>query len=219
MIGSPWYRVGDIDEEETKREKGGHPYVDLLRGNTVEDRQKHGGSEDSRKYDVHDVERVTSTEVYPEGNVGEPLMRATFEVEFIPNGGRLEHVPFSVYFVGVEADLDGRSREVHLGGVVRPGAEDQLTMLGIEWVVCDIDATHCLEHTTRLPPNRAVGPQGSLELLVFAIYTLGSDGMEIYNDNKLYRILHQQKHKCEFYEQKSMLHTICYIVMNYENVK
>ena len=149
VIGSPWYRVGDIDEEETKREKGGDPDVDLLRGNTVEDREKHGGSEDPRKYDVHDVERVTSTEVYSEGNVGEPLMRATFEVEFIPNGGRLQHIPFSVCFVGVEADLDGRGREVHLGGVVGPSAEDQLAMLGIERVVV-ISMPHIVLNT---PPG------------------------------------------------------------------
>ena len=68
------------------------------------------------------------------------------------------------------------SRHVHLRGVVRPGAERQVAFLFVERVVSDVDLTHGLEDSARLPAQRAVRAQHRLEFIVALVDRLRSGG-------------------------------------------
>ena len=57
----------------------------------------------------------------------------------------------SVWYVLNFNDAYPFSRHVHLGRVVGPGAERQVTLLLVERVVGDVDLTHRLEDAARLP--------------------------------------------------------------------
>lgn len=174
MVRGSWYGIRDVDKEQTIREKRCHSDVYLLRRNTVEYRQENGGSEDSRKYDVHDIEGVSPAQLQPKPYVREPLVRTALEVELVPHGCGSSNFPLTVCLVRVQVNLRRVRRQVHLRRVVGPGPEDQLTYLLIERVVGDVDVAHGLEDAAWLPANGSVRSDCCLELRVLAVDALGS---------------------------------------------
>ena len=68
--------------------------------------------------------------------------------------------------------LGGRTGEVHVGRPVRPGAEDERTELVVERVVSDVDLTHGLEGTARLPSDGAVVTEDGPEVAVALVHPL-----------------------------------------------
>ena len=99
MIGRSWNGIGNVDEEQAKRQQRGDADVDLLRRDAVEDGEQHGGREDAGQDDVHDIELVASMNRHREGDVGKQLRRTAFEVELVTLHARSDDHPFTVFFV------------------------------------------------------------------------------------------------------------------------
>jgi len=99
VVGRARYSVGDVDKEEAEREQSGDPDVDLLRRNTVEDRQEQRRGEDARENHVHDVELVPSAKSNFESDVREQFVWTTLEVEFTSLNARPSDLPLTVRLI------------------------------------------------------------------------------------------------------------------------
>ena len=78
--------------------------------------------------------------------------------------------------VGVEVDVVNCVGEVHLCSVVAPRSEREFAGLVVERVVRDINLTHRLEHTARLPVNLSRVLDYCSELVVLLVDVLRSEG-------------------------------------------
>ena len=139
----------DVEQKDAEAEQNDDADLNLLRRRAEEDRQQQHRRHDRRHDDVHHVEHVTSTEVDGEGDVGKLFVGTTLVGELVASGGRGEDLPFTVLLVRVHVDGVRKRRQVHLGGVVRPGAERQLAALLVERVERYVDLAHCLEDAYR----------------------------------------------------------------------
>ena len=166
VIGGARDGVGDVEQEEAEGEERRHPDVHLLRRRAEEDGEEDGRREDARQDDVHDVERVLALQRDGERDEREALVGVVGEVELGATQRRVQHQPLAVRLVRVEVHRVSRRRQVHLGRVVRPGAERQVALLLVERVVGDVDLTHGAEHAARLPAQRAVRLEHDEELVV-----------------------------------------------------
>jgi len=59
--------------------------------------------------------------------------------------------------------------EVHLGGVVGPSSELQVTGLLVERIKPNVDGAHGPKHAAWLPANSAASVQHRLELIILAV--------------------------------------------------
>ena len=96
MVGRLRDVVGDVEKEDAEREQDDDPDLHLLTGRAEEDGEEEDGREHARHDDVHDVERVTATQVDAEGDVGVTLARTTLVVELLARHVRRQDRPLAV---------------------------------------------------------------------------------------------------------------------------
>ena len=82
--------------------------------------------------------------------------------------------PLPVVLVTVEIHARAHVGDVHLDGVIRPGAEHESTALLVEGVVSDVNLTARLEDAARLPVHRAVARHYRPEVAVVSVDALRS---------------------------------------------
>ena len=91
-----------------------------------------------------------------EYNMGVTLAGTAIQHSDVPLCRGAIDVPLAVQAKVMGADLRRSISDVHLGGVVRVGTNQQWAVLGVKWEVCNVDVTGGSEDTPGFPVKQAV---------------------------------------------------------------